>query len=100
MRNAILCLLAFAAAGLAQDNAASNALQQRLENLKLFGQNAPKQIRLAETTPPKVCAIPLLNANPPGTLDKMQVQKPAAPLTRDNVKIPAPPCDDRQFQNR
>lgn len=97
MRNALLCLLAFAAAGLAQDvapdNAASKAFQQRLEKLNLFDQTVPKPIRLAEAMPPKTCAIPLLNAKPPGTLDKMQVQKPAAPLTRDDVKVPAPACD-------
>ena len=101
MRNLVLCFLLTCAAVFGQsasDNAAADALKQRMQGLKLLNPlnlQTPKPVFA-----PKVCSIPLLNVIPPGTRDKMPVIKPEGGVLKgDTVQVPAPPCAAGIFTN-
>ena len=101
MKNAVWCLFIACAAVCGQtspDNAAAASLRNRLLTLDLLKPvKVMKVIRLAPTAvvaPSGICAIPLLNAIPPGTSDKMHVVNPPAPSSGDTVQVPAPACGE------
>ncbi len=107
MRKAIWCLSLACAAAFAQstpDNAAVEALKKRLLSMNLLTPPAgPKPILLAGPSTPqsKVCSIPLLRVNPPGTNDTMRaIRPPSQGLKGDTVKVPAPACDEALFTNK
>jgi hypothetical protein len=63
----------------------------------VWAQEAPP--KPAPAPPPKVCAIPLLNAMPPPNArtvrpDPMVIVPPAVPPDRREMIAPAPPCDE------
>jgi hypothetical protein len=105
MKKAVWCFFLTCAAAFGQDsssgNAAADALKKRMMGMDLLNlpapqQIGPKQIVLAGpvTAAPKICSMPLLNAIPPGTNDKMRVIKPEGRvLEADTAQVPAPPCE-------
>jgi hypothetical protein len=91
-----LILCGAATAQTTPDNAASDSQRQRMLSMNLL--NPPKRIILAPpvmAAAPKICAIPLLNATPVLTSDKMQILKPSVPVESSRagiVQVPAPAC--------
>jgi hypothetical protein len=106
MRNSVCCLFLASAAALAQstpDNAAVDALKKRMLSMNLLNPPARMPVVLAGpvAAPSKVCAIPLLRVDPPGTSDKMPAIKPSNKvLTGDTVQVPAPACGEFSFTNK
>lgn len=94
------------------DNAASEAMQKRLQALKLLtGTLRPTTplgvlatpARPSEASAPRVCAIPLLAANTSGFDSRMPVVMPPVlpPEQRESkAQVPAPACEPGLFQNR
>jgi hypothetical protein len=87
------------------DNAATESLSKRLQSLKLLDTTPrPVKVLAAVTAPARVCSIPLLNAMPTRFNSKMPVM--ALPVTPNEasaelkLQVPAPPCDQRLFQNK
>jgi hypothetical protein len=85
MKKLLWAFLIFGCVAFAQggsDNVAADALKKRFE--------APKAVIVAA---PKTCAVPLLEAKPAATGDRMQTATPRLkPLAGDVVDVPAPPC--------
>lgn len=102
MRNIALVLLLACTPAFAQNapnNAAAEALKQRFLQLRLL--NPPKVVQLgpqmfAVQTP--ACAVPLREATPPGTRDKMPSIQTPEPGKSDFSLMPAPPCGDPSFR--
>jgi hypothetical protein len=91
------------------DNAAGDAIERRVESLNLLHPKSLRanlqpdrrdnRIKFAGSATPKVCAIPLLRANPAPTNDQMRVVRPpvrAGESSRgEQAQVPAPACDSR-----
>jgi hypothetical protein len=108
MRNVLWGVLLFSLPAFAQnssdsvasDNVASEALRKRVLEMNLL--NPPKRITLQPphviAAVPRVCAIPLLEATPPGTGDRLKVvTPPTKPLPGDVIE-PMPPCNASAFR--
>ena len=99
MRNTVWLALALSGSGFAQsNNAAETSLRKRLDALKLIP-NLNSSDAAAKT-----CSIPLLNAVPPGFQSKMPIvvppAKPSETSREPKLRVPAPPCDSKLFQNK
>jgi|HubBroStandDraft_6_1064221.scaffolds.fasta_scaffold1380809_1 hypothetical protein len=78
------------------DNVAADALRKRVLSMNLLNPPAPRPVVLAGVVMrPRVCAVPLLNAVPPGTTDTMEIVEPAISTRGDVVQFPAPSCGDK-----
>jgi hypothetical protein len=83
-------------AAFAQENAAGDAIQKRIEGMDLL--HPPQRMILITRKAPAVgsglCSIPLLNALPAdaGARGPMPVLSPHDPGDRNNVRVPAPEC--------
>jgi hypothetical protein len=91
------------------ENVAVEALKERMLKMNLLnppraaGAGPSRVLPNGPVRPQTVCSIPLLNAIPPGNLDKMAVEPkiPAQATSRDEIaRVPAPACDQGLFTNR
>jgi hypothetical protein len=97
MKKLLWAFLIFGCVAFAQggsDNVAADALKKRVLGMDLLHPQkrfeAPKAVIVAA---PKTCAVPLLEAKPAATGDRMQTATPRLkPLAGDVVDVPAPPC--------
>ena len=87
----LACLSAFA-----QQNAAGDAIQKRIEGMNLL--QPPRPLRVVRLNPPLapapgVCSVPLLNALPSGAeKSPMPIQQPRDTGDRNTASVPAPEC--------
>lgn len=88
----LACLSAFA-----QENAAGDAIQKRIEGMNLL--QPPRPLLAVRLNPPvgpgtAVCSVPLLNALPGGAGEKspMPIQQPRDTGDRNSARVPAPEC--------
>lgn len=92
------CLLS--AVAIAQDtqgNSAYEELKKKLDPQNILGRFQPippSNIMLVQAGKPRVCAIPLLSARPPGTADRMAVLKVPVIENERDFRVPAPPCTE------
>jgi hypothetical protein len=108
MKNAVGSFFLICAAVFAQnssDNAAAEALKNRLSTMNLFNPKStrPKPVGIAGAPAPKICSIPLLNVIPPGRVDTLMIHKPPANSAHsrgDTVEVPAPACNEALFTNK
>jgi hypothetical protein len=81
------------------------ALLLSLVGALAFGQSArnPGGIPLPAAKP-ALCAIPLLNVKPGPVKDRMPIVKPPVSALQESrelkLRVPAPACDEKLFQNK